>query len=91
MSELNVVELRMSATQAAHRKRLAMVREEAINLAGACRRIELSIDEIMASGGTLQIQPQMAFVVGATSRMIKDWGVIEYLQTTQNASQKLKR
>jgi hypothetical protein len=63
-----------------HEKRLRTVRENASQLAGTARQIELMIDEVLGRGGILNAQAQVAYIVGAVMRMQKDLGVIEQLQ-----------
>jgi hypothetical protein len=65
---------------AQHRIRLAQLQTEADNLAGAARKISDTIAETLARGGSVSIQPQIAFITGSMLRMMKDWGVIEQLQ-----------
>lgn len=63
-----------------HRSRLAQIEAEASATAGALQRIALAAQEVLARGGQLQIQPQMAYATGSILRMVKDWGVVESLQ-----------
>jgi hypothetical protein len=63
-----------------HHKRLRTVRDNASQLSGAARQIELAIDEVLARGGILNAQAQIAYMVGSIMRMQKDLGVIEQLQ-----------
>ncbi len=63
-----------------HESRLRAIQQNASQIAGTARQIELAIDELLAKGGIINVQGQIAYIVGAMMRMQKDFGVIEQLQ-----------
>lgn len=65
---------------AVHRTRVAHIAEEAEQLAGVARLIQYKAAEVLAKGGTLDMQQQLAFITSTFARMTKDWGVVEQLQ-----------
>ncbi len=69
-----------SSLQAIHRRRIEMIRDEAINLAGTATKIAQAMTQILERGGAINIQAQMSFITGAHARISKDWGVAEHLQ-----------
>ena len=71
----------MSRLAALHRQRAEQILSEVESLAGTMGKVAAHIREVLDRGGTLQIQPQMAFAVGALMRIEKDWGVVEQLQS----------
>lgn len=64
-----------------HKTRLSQIEAEAAALAGTCQKIAQQAAEVLEKGGALQVQPQIAFITGSVARMVKDWGVIEQLQS----------
>lgn len=70
---------RFSGLQATLRTRLEQMKKDAESTAGTAQKAAQAIAEILEKGGTLDIQPQMNFLTGAHARMVKDYGVIEFL------------
>jgi len=58
-----------------------------ISLAGTAAKIAQAINQTLDQGGTVNIQPQLAFITGAHARIAKDVGVVEFLQQ-QGVTQK---
>lgn len=78
----------ISTMQAAHRRALKQLSEEAVRAMQNAALMANAIDEVLKEkGGKINVQPQMAFLTGSLARMQKDIGVIEYLQH-QGVSQK---
>lgn len=69
-----------SPMQAAHRKRIEAIRDEAIQVAGTAAKIAAAMTQVLERGGAVSVQPQLAFLTGAHARMAKDVGVLEFLQ-----------
>ena len=66
--------------RAEHVTALGYVAEEAAKIAAAATRIVQSVQETNTRSGVLAIQPQVQFLAGTQTRLLKDWGVIEHLQ-----------
>ena len=69
-----------SKMQANHRKRIEQIRDDMISLAGTAAKVADVTRQVLEKGGTVNIQPQMSFITSAYARMMKDVGVIEFLQ-----------
>lgn len=69
-----------STLQTVLRKKLKQIAEDADSLQGTAKKITHMTDEALIKGGVVAIQAQMAFITGAHARMMKDLGVIEFLQ-----------
>ena len=69
-----------SVSQTDHRRALEQIRDAAISVAGTAAKIAEAANEVLDKGGTLNVQPQLAFITGAHARMLKDQGVVEHLQ-----------
>lgn len=69
-----------SPMQATHRKRVEMIRDEAINIAGTATKIAQAMAQVLERGGAVNVQSQVAYITGGFARLQKDWGVVEYLQ-----------
>lgn len=67
--------------KAIHRTRLETMRGDADAIAGTALRLAQAIQEVLDTGGTVKVQPQINFLTGAVLRMVKDWGVVEQLQS----------
>ena len=69
-----------SRLQQQHRSRLEQLRNELTAIAGAAAKAAQAINQVLDTGGSAQIQPQISFLTGAFARTTKDWGVVEHLQ-----------
>ena len=69
-----------SILQAVLRKKLKQIAEDADSLQGTAKKIMHMTEEALVKGGVVAIQAQMTFMTGAHARMMKDLGVIEFLQ-----------
>ena len=49
-------------------------------MSGTTLKVAQAINQVLEHGGTVNVQPQMSFMTGAYARMLKDLGVVEYLQ-----------
>lgn len=67
--------------RAVHRQKLRDLQSEAEAVAGTMTRLAGVIREILDNGGTLQTQGQVNFFTGAHARILKDIGIVEYLQS----------
>ena len=63
-----------------HRSRLEAIATEAGGIADNASRIAAMAGEVLDTGGTLSVQPQVAYMVSALMRLVKDIGVLEQLQ-----------
>jgi len=61
--------------------RLELLRDEAVELSGVAHRVFHAVNETLDRGGTVSIQQQMNFITSVYARMLKDWGVLENLQS----------
>lgn len=71
---------KLPSLQDQHRLRLTTILRDAEAAVGNLQMIISEIRQTLEQGGTISIQPQMAFVVSTFLRMQKDWGVTEHLQ-----------
>jgi hypothetical protein len=76
-------EERRSTLRAAHRRSLRAIAEGATQLASAAERIAQVAEEAhnASARSHIQVQPQINFLTGALARLIKDWGVLEHIQS----------
>lgn len=63
-----------------HRRAVGRAAESAGQIVQAAQLIAHQAEEVLARGGRLEVAPQMAFLVGALMRLVKDVAVIEHLQ-----------
>jgi hypothetical protein len=75
-----------SPLYAQQRVRMQEMHREAAELASVANKIAGAAQQVIERGGTLDIQPQMAFLTSVYARMQKDWGVIEHLQQANRIS-----
>jgi hypothetical protein len=68
-----------SRMQVLARKRMEALHEEADQLAGAARKLQLMLLQSLDSGQTVSVQPQVNYLTGSLARIQKDWGVVEML------------
>jgi hypothetical protein len=66
-----------------HRRQLSIIASAAADIAECARRIAQAAEEAIETSGSLNMQPQMAFLTGALIRLVKDWGSVEHMQKFQ--------
>ena len=63
-----------------HRQALLNLIEQAAAISQAAALITDKANETLHRGGAVSVQQQLNFITGAHARLVKDWGLIEYLQ-----------
>jgi len=66
----------MTDVRVIYATRLAEIATGAAALAGAATKVSQASEQVFEHGGTINIQPQVAFMTGAMARLLKDWGVL---------------
>jgi len=71
-----------------HRRAVGCVAEVAGQLAQNAEIIASAAEKVLATGGRLEVAPQMHFLVGALMRLVKDIAVVEHLQKLHTAQRR---
>ena len=69
-----------SSLEAALRRRLEQVRNDATSAARNFTLIAEAINEVLDRGGKVNIDPQVTFLTGAHARLTKAHGMVTFLQ-----------